>query len=691
MMDFLAEFELPGGDDFVDVTDVLREASEDMEPDEIILTDGFTLFDSMSAIEIGEPRMDSGMILPEEERRPLFYPMLPLLPEELCYILDRSFSVEMEWHAGYTLTQTVFTLLYVHHLVEIDPENVTFQPLIRSDPQRPLALITVVLRAAVRGLLKCCDLAWRELSRGRVYDTEDWQSEKCSVSLLEGMAVRGVLSRLEEASAWLLRHDDYELPWRTAMLNRIMLRKTLVELYAADIKDTSRYQSLIANAQIYLRAVRDGPTPTIPPPGSPGALAFDPHITRRLNSFVPLKSLTLPPQEQTWDALDGLLRGFEELSRLSTVDYLYTWKIAGNLRATSHVPNQRLPFLRSSAQSTFYDGNRIINEYPVRWVVERFFQETLGLSYSTITSTMMERWTGDKPLSMRDIEQKLKLTLINDVRCNWANPPRRARHQSKSLVDWHSIYNDLSSLTADLAVTDDDEIAMLSAVPKAALIWRLSTIREVVFSGFQIELYIADERPFAYWYAAQVMSKHISLLEEVTALASDDDVVSNELAFEKSFLAALVDMCTGMFAMTIPSINYTRERLELNFRKRYKWAFRPEYQHIRTPPIMHPNLDEFLSACATTLEDATFSPAQHFVNARQRFSQITDATDGMAGRWRLERLQFVAQLSEMASRLSEVAPADIVGVASFDQTRLDWNATQHRWFPGVRHCGKETV
>lgn len=73
----------------------------------------------------------------------------------------------MEWHAGNALSHTVFTFLYVHHLEDIDPDFLTGGP---SDSSRPLELITSVLRAAVIGLLKCCDLSWRELSKEHVKD-----------------------------------------------------------------------------------------------------------------------------------------------------------------------------------------------------------------------------------------------------------------------------------------------------------------------------------------------------------------------------------------------------------------------------------------------------------------------------------------------------------------------------------------
>ena len=39
--------------------------------------------------------MDSGMVL-EEARRPPFNPLSPLLPEEVCWILDRSISCKVD-------------------------------------------------------------------------------------------------------------------------------------------------------------------------------------------------------------------------------------------------------------------------------------------------------------------------------------------------------------------------------------------------------------------------------------------------------------------------------------------------------------------------------------------------------------------------------------------------------------------
>jgi N-alpha-acetyltransferase 35, NatC auxiliary subunit len=130
--------------------------------------------------------MDSGMLVPKDDHPP-FDPLAPLLPEEICWILDRSFACEVSpitldryrelilpfqigWLAGNTLSQTVYTLLYVHSLQDINPDLLPLHYFLVTDPRRPLELTTTVLRPAVFALLKSCDLVWRELSKRRVHD-----------------------------------------------------------------------------------------------------------------------------------------------------------------------------------------------------------------------------------------------------------------------------------------------------------------------------------------------------------------------------------------------------------------------------------------------------------------------------------------------------------------------------------------
>ena len=46
-------------------------------------------------------------------------------------------------------------------------------------------------------------------------------------------------------------------------------------------------------------------------------------------------------------------------------------------------------------------------------------------------------------------------------------------------------------------------------------------MREVILSGFQLELYGRDEMSFAYWYAVEVIDAHLSCLDNLTSLVPE--------------------------------------------------------------------------------------------------------------------------------------------------------------------------
>jgi len=77
----------------------------------------------------------------------------------------------MGWHAGNSLSQTVFTLLYAHEVTHMRTD--WFYRLTSTGSgahERPIQLVTEVLRSSVYALLKSCDLVWAELMRGSVHE-----------------------------------------------------------------------------------------------------------------------------------------------------------------------------------------------------------------------------------------------------------------------------------------------------------------------------------------------------------------------------------------------------------------------------------------------------------------------------------------------------------------------------------------
>ena len=106
----------------------------------------------------------------------------------------------------------------------------------------------------------------------------------------------------------------------------------------------------------------------------------------------------------------------------------------------------------------------------------------------------------------------------------------------KSLVDWHVLYDSLLEVTDEIDIDVNGSTSsipclkadgvlqalpqnhILTKLPYVALCWRLASLREVVLSGFQLELYAAEERPFAYWYATQILDVHLTCIDNLFAV-----------------------------------------------------------------------------------------------------------------------------------------------------------------------------
>lgn len=100
-------------EDYVPVTDLLARASAQLGVGELLQTDNFSLFEAMSAIEIGNIKMDAGAA-PKLAEVPQEYP-LQTQPSQgtMIAIMDSILSLEATWHTGPSLAQTVYCSHYM--------------------------------------------------------------------------------------------------------------------------------------------------------------------------------------------------------------------------------------------------------------------------------------------------------------------------------------------------------------------------------------------------------------------------------------------------------------------------------------------------------------------------------------------------------------------------------------------------
>ncbi len=88
----------------------------------------------------------------------------------------------------------------------------------------------------------------------------------------------------------------------------------------------------------------------------------------------------------------------------------------------------------------------------------------------------------------------------------------------------------------------------------------------------------------------------------------------------------------------LPALHHPAERLALNFVRRYKWAFRPEYKKLR-PQVGIPDLSAFASASVEILKDEREPLRLHFERARDGLAKLDGSPAGLAGPWHNDRLR----------------------------------------------------
>ncbi|KAH7102691.1 Mak10 subunit, NatC N-terminal acetyltransferase-domain-containing protein [Auriculariales sp. MPI-PUGE-AT-0066] len=601
----------PGGHGFTDVYNLVEHAAYEMKPNELLLMDNFGLQDAMSAIEIMDERMDSGTRPPDTT----FNPSTLLLPQEVLWILDRTFAAEMTWHSGSSLAQSVLTIQHMHHIQKLHPDVLPRRK--SSSWDRRPEHVGLVLRAGVLAFVKCIDLAWRELSKNNVHDGEDWHSEKFEVSLCEAVASATVVDSLDEALAWLRKEHRYIsmspqptqgeqdlLLWYTLLVQRLELRRALLLALSRNLpSEGEELRVIVHDAETQLDLIRQSPPPPEPTADSPASVAIDPHIYRHLTVLMPVKIIPLFDQLTAWHWLQCLLSGLSDIGHLSSCERLLSWQTYARINAWTFETPQRSPFLRSLLMTAFMSGTMVLGRFQSPWLVDHYLAEVARVPQATLVHlhesgmlSMVSQNGISSASFLQNFENDVIVCLRDYYYSFFSNRPRQRRKLSNLLVKMHRLH----AQAADVV----DHAPAVEGMVFALQLLRLSAISEVVTTGFELQLYSREEDPFVIWHAIYVLElkqdllrdllKHLYMLEDSENISALESATS-ELEFTTGLQAAM----KGNFFL-VRLLNLARpqdpERLKQNVERRYKWAFHRDYANIKLEDEAKPDLDFYAIA-----------------------------------------------------------------------------------------------
>ncbi|KAH7340129.1 Mak10 subunit, NatC N-terminal acetyltransferase-domain-containing protein [Rhizoctonia solani] len=717
----------------VDITDLIDSATQDLELGQVLFMPNFSLFDAMSAIEIMDPRMDSALAHPgvDPPEVPFTDPNAPLLAEEVCWILDRTMAAEMGWHSGYALSQTLYTSLYIHQLAPVSNHGSFPQyfPAWRQDPARPMALVSIVLQAGLMAIVKTCDWVWRELSGGNVFDLEDFNADKADISLLEGIQIPTVIAELDKALAWLDRWQTVNTVWKYALYHRIALRKHILLSVAVGLTESTITERAahVSNALASYHSIRAGPAPGTPPPSSPLHAAFDPTINRRLIVSMPLKVIELMPINDAWKALQGMLQGILEICKtidsadlfdmmvgiLSSFGQALTLvQMLLRLRARLPPSPSRSAYVRSLNASLLMSKltpsarwqNRGESVNPERPVLQLFLSQLLGLSLDDIRA--VNNWPagpGSLPVSPEDLEESAERLLLQHTLCLCHNRPRIRRKMSKSLADWHELWEN----TIDMAVLvrEDPALRRLRRLPLGILHIKLDNVIDLMFAGFETQLYGEAEWPLLYWHLARVLTQQVQTLETLLRLLQEDeekslsrtlDYVRSQITYARSLRALSNGTLLTLFAQPPKYLDISvlsrppTDNEVLLLERRFKWAFGSHSRPTRYMDETRPNLESWMQFASKTQvrqsDEVVREALKEFKEARVHLLSLLDKSIWKVAGGSCDQLMqafltgCIKVCNTQVSVLDE--PSDNDNDSGKDD-RSKWSFEQSSWFPAV--------
>ncbi|KAK4759936.1 hypothetical protein SAY87_023067 [Trapa incisa] len=513
-----AEVSIPlgSGDNsmWADVSLLLEDACSGLRDGELIHGDNFDLYAAMSALEIMDPKMDSGMIgkyFSVDEAIECGAAPIPISFDKTvdvqCSIdiMDHLLACEATWHRGHSLAQTVFSCIYI-----LRPERTTRHALLHSYCRTTRATCKAVISV---------------VSDARTHEEEDLftmtyglnlngEDEKC-LSILN--AVEETISRKLRAcrtsSSGIKSLEDIE-PLQNnpaledgycrAILERLRFRKHFYHILMCLKRPHGRGMQLarkhIASCIVELKAIsrplrqqtiiKDRIT-------SPGCqpIGFDSSLNTRLSASTPPRSINILSWNETIEYFLKLLQDLDIISSCS-LDNSLEGILSFIVQFQKCQPDL---VARAHLQCLLLQDRKLFGRDTIFSVIAK----AAGLS---------EVAKNNEIENLECIVQLGQL-VMNLLRILCTNSAWQRRKLGKILQDWRVIYMQLelairNKLGEDCVHTNENiyinSLKQILLWVEEQAYWIASRFLTL---GFELELYSSNEYGMVYWYIYVVSVK----------------------------------------------------------------------------------------------------------------------------------------------------------------------------------------
>ncbi|OAA43854.1 Mak10 subunit, NatC N(alpha)-terminal acetyltransferase [Metarhizium rileyi] len=491
-----------------DITDRFAEAVGTLKPGELVKDGFFTLFDAVAALEIMDPKMDSGCVQPGEEFEVLYDVSRPLLPEEVLGVMDQLMCHEMSWHLGYPLSQTIFTSVYVEALLMPEPGSINQAKFDRNSSQdanqEPLL---AVLRAYCLGILKACGHVNERIKAEHFFEEEDFVPNTYNRTLLAHLATKDVQDVLKTAKETVLSLKE-SIPdsIAEALTSRLDMRHIFLDATESPrhVKDPSRAKlpwekaidvlPRIASTHCFAKPVED---------------AFSTKLQRKLASTMPPRPIVQLKFDEAFEHLSRLLKdGLEVISVLNFTD-------SQCLQAKKPQP---MVYVRTLLQAFIFNAMDILGTMSLRQLLDGDFSiitlaasPLLDRDNDEIEAVHDPRFVMSQQMEL--FRQKAAQPFLDILRTACQNRCRVRRTLCHLIRDWENLQFDAEDIDQILQIkTKEQPLLQQSTLGHSAVeiyslplsswayLYKLQQMEAIVQLGFELEIYQKDELAGMYWY-----------------------------------------------------------------------------------------------------------------------------------------------------------------------------------------------
>ncbi|PSN68170.1 Mak10-domain-containing protein [Corynespora cassiicola Philippines] len=508
-----------------DITEKFTKASSALEVGQLVKDEYFTLFESIGAIEIMDPKMDSGFLQPGETLEDTYDTLNPILPEELIGIMDQLLCHEMSWHTGYPLSQNLFTSLYIDKLLWPEPKTLEQAQFYRgdiTDERRPGPLLEV-LRAYCLALIKGCDFVIAKVTGRDFFEEEDFCTHTYNRVLFVRIPMDVFLRELDAAVEWMEDPDlKIDESLRVAIITRLEFRKNF--LLALDL------ECQMDRLDAYWPPVLEGLASinTTHQLGKPVPSAFSTKMQRRLASTVPPRPIVELDFKDASEKLKQLCVDCEEATRfvLLPPDPLEYQSFLWAYASRSPAP---LPYSRSYLATLLFHPDILTGS------VSLPLTDLKTLVFPSSPVVDPSNWAFSPPRNpLLPKPPRLQLAMLIDEFIDRSGQPyldlwvalgqnrcRLRRMLTHVIVGWDLLQLDAGLVDQDImrAIEELGGNMAEQTLEHPLTTWvyhrKLWMIEKVVLLSFEQDIYLPDEYAGMYYFLSKISTTRIGLLRKI--------------------------------------------------------------------------------------------------------------------------------------------------------------------------------